>query len=224
MGEVPPRRPLRADAERNRLLLLQAAREVFAERGLEATLDDVARHAGVGVGTVYRRFANKEELMDAVLRQKFADIVSAANQSRTQGDAWDALTGFFEYACERMSMDRGLMQMLNRVDDHCGQVEQQRGHLEEVIEDLVRRAQHSGALRPDAVAGDFIGVIFMVSAVIEFTGSVAPGAWQRYLALLLDGLRGDGPPRNPLPLPAPTIDDLHEARRTSRAPKRPRKP
>lgn len=218
MSEAPPRK-LRADAERNRLLLLKAAREVFAERGIDVTLDDVAHRAGVGVGTVYRRFANKEVLIDEVMEQNFAEILGDATRSLDSDDSWAALTGFLELACARMSTNRGLIQMMNRVDDDCGHVEHQRGHLETAIEELVRRARHSGALRPEAVAGDVIGVIFMVGAMIEFSGVVMPDVWRRYLALLLDGLRGDGIARQPLPVAGPALDRLHEAKRTGPAPR-----
>ena len=95
-------RPLRADAARNRQLIIDAARELFAEEGIDVTLDDVARRAGVGVGTVYRRFASKEELIDGVFQQNFADMAAAADASLANPDPWDGLVTFAEFACSRM--------------------------------------------------------------------------------------------------------------------------
>ena len=88
-----PLRPLRRDAERNRQRILEAAAEVFTERGFAATLDDVARHAGVGVGTVYRRFPDKAALADALFDERIDALVTLAEQARDEPDAWAALVG-----------------------------------------------------------------------------------------------------------------------------------
>ena len=108
-----PARPLRKDAERNRQRILQAAAEVFTERGLEATLDDVAHHAGVGVGTVYRRFPDKASLADALFEQRI-DAARWRWPSSAYGepDAWQALVSFMERSAEMLASDRGLRQML----------------------------------------------------------------------------------------------------------------
>ena len=96
-----PERPLRADAARNKRLIMDAARELYAEEGIDVTLDDVARRAGVGVGTVYRRFANKEQLIDGVFEQNFADIAAATEASLANPDPWNGLVSFAEFACSR---------------------------------------------------------------------------------------------------------------------------
>src|ERR1700694_3164569 len=89
-------RPLRRDAARNRLRILQAAREVFADRGLDASLDQIAAHAGVGVGTVYRRFPDKDALIDALFEERIGEIAAAAQRALSAPDPWEGLIGFLQ--------------------------------------------------------------------------------------------------------------------------------
>src|SRR5690242_8811486 len=98
-------RPLRRDAERNRQRILQAAAEVFTQRGLDATLDDVARQAGVGVGTVYRRFPDKETLVAELFQDRIDTLVAAAEKACTGADPWQALVSYLEYAAASMAGD-----------------------------------------------------------------------------------------------------------------------
>ena len=105
-SERAPARTLRKDAERNRQRILEAAAEVFTERGFEATLDDVARHAGVGVGTVYRRFPDKGSLADALFMERIDRLVGMAEHTQDQPDAWAALVSFLENAAGMLAGDR----------------------------------------------------------------------------------------------------------------------
>ncbi|WP_314677533.1 helix-turn-helix domain-containing protein [uncultured Rhodococcus sp.] len=207
-----PERPLRADAARNKRLIMDAARELYAEEGIDVTLDDVARRAGVGVGTVYRRFANKEQLIDGVFEQNFADIAAATEASLANPDPWNGLVSFAEFACSRMAVNRGLKDVINGTDEGCEQLACQRSIFEPAIEQMFSRAQAAGTLRLDAVVTDLFGLIFMVGALAEFTRSVSETAWRRYLSLGLDGLRAAGMGRDSLPLPALSIEDLHDAK------------
>jgi AcrR family transcriptional regulator len=115
----PTGRPLRADAMRNRLLILDSAREVFAERGIDVTLADVAEHAGLGIGTVYRRFASRDELVDAVFERIFVELGDAADRALEEQDPWTALISFFEFACAHMAVNRGLIEVLGGADQNC---------------------------------------------------------------------------------------------------------
>lgn len=108
----PGRPPLRRDAELNRRRLLAAAREVFRDRGLAATLDDVARHAGLGVGTAYRHFANKEELVDAVFDAMIDQVEASAREAATDPDPWHGLASSLEKVCELQAHDRGLREVM----------------------------------------------------------------------------------------------------------------
>src|SRR5580692_1255533 len=111
-SERAPARTLRKDAERNRQRILEAAAEVFTERGFEATLDDVARHAGVGVGTVYRRFPDKGSLADALFMERIDALVALAEQAQAEPDAGAALVSFLERSGEMLVSNRGLRQIL----------------------------------------------------------------------------------------------------------------
>src|SRR5881398_821309 len=105
-------RPLRRDAERNRQRILQAAREVFAERGLGVTLDEIARWAGVGVGTVYRRFADKESLIDALFEDGIGEVVALAEDALDYEDSWAGFVHWFEGFVAMQAQDRGLKEVL----------------------------------------------------------------------------------------------------------------
>src|SRR5438270_13298350 len=107
-----PCRGLRKDAERNRQRVLEAARELFAVKGLEATLNDVAHHANVGVGTVYRRFATKEELVDAIFEDAIDQVACLAETALELENSWDGLVWFVEHLCELTATDRGLREMV----------------------------------------------------------------------------------------------------------------
>src|SRR3954447_1314094 len=109
-------RPLRRDAQRNRERILVAARELFAERGVDATLDDVALRAGVGVGTVYRRYANKDALLDELFEERIAELTALAEASLADGDAWQGLVRFLERVEELFAADRALEHLVLHSD------------------------------------------------------------------------------------------------------------
>ena len=211
----PAARPLRRDAERNRRRILQAADEVFAERGLEATLDDVARHAGVGVGTVYRRFPDKASLADALFEQRIDAILELAKHAHNEPDPWLALTSFLEDAAEMLSADRGLRQILMFAASGHDRVAYARDRMRPAVDRLLKRAQAEGLVRDDLSATDIPVIEFMLGGLTEYAGHVRPTIWRRYLVLMLDALR---PARNsftPLPEPALTPDEMLKAMHTS---------
>ena len=105
-------RPLRRDAQRNRQRILAAARREFAERGLDVSMDDIARAAGVGVGTVYRRFPDKEQLIDALFEDRMAEMVELVERCLAIEDPWDGFVTFLAEMCGRQSADRGLKELL----------------------------------------------------------------------------------------------------------------
>ncbi|MGV9796491.1 TetR/AcrR family transcriptional regulator [Mycobacterium sp. NPDC003449] len=184
-----PRRALRSDAQRNRQRVLDAARELFAEKGLEATLNDVAHHANVGVGTVYRRFATKEELLDAVFEDGIDRMVSLAETGLRNENSWDGFAWFVEQMCELTATDRGLREMVYSKAYGGHQVECSRLRLEPVISKLVERARDDGYLRPDVEPSDMPILGLLAGTVGEWAGHVEPDLWRRYVALLVDGMR-----------------------------------
>jgi AcrR family transcriptional regulator len=195
-------RPMRKDAARNRELLIAAAREVFAQRGLEASLDDIAHHAGLGVGTAYRHFANKRELASALIEQAVEQIVLLADHALTVEHPWDALVGFLEGALEVQAVDRGLREVLMGLHDP-EQYDQIHERLAGVVGELIARGQREGVLRADAESTDIGFVMTMVCAVVEVGGDTAPDLWRRYLAICLDGLKPGGTPLPVAPLSDP---------------------
>ena len=192
----PPRPTLRRDAERNRRRIIAAAHEVFREHGMNATLDDVARHAGVGVGTVYRRFANKEELVDAL----FADMVDTADaisiDAAADPDPWHGLATSLEKLCELQAFDRGLREVMLGTGRGPQRKRQMQLRVRSAADQLVTRAKEQGTLRPDMQPWDLPMIQLMVAAITDNTGH--PDLWRRYLHLLLDGLRAR-PDADPLP-------------------------
>ncbi|WP_344650351.1 helix-turn-helix domain-containing protein [Cryptosporangium japonicum] len=213
-----PDRPLRRDAERNRQRVLAAAREVFAARGVDVTLDDIAHHAGVGVGTVYRRFPSRELLVEALFAERLERLVALAAEARADPDPWAALVRFAELSAADMAADRGLRDVVfSRVHGR-EHVERARARLEPEIDDLVARAHAAGALRPGVAGGDLVMLQFMVAAVLEYSENAAPGLWRRYLAVALDGLRS-GCER--LPGASPDANILTRVAQEWRPPRRP---
>ncbi|MGI8679193.1 MAG: TetR/AcrR family transcriptional regulator [Jatrophihabitans sp.] len=199
VDEVAAGRPLRKDAVRNRQLLLDAGREVFAERGLDASLDDIAHRAGVGVGTAYRHFGNKHELAKAIFDTAVDGIVALAETALRSEDAWAGIVAFLEGAASAQAADRGLRDVLMGVHDE-EQMEQLNSRLTVLLGELVERAKHAGSMRADAEVSDIGIVVMMLCTVADLAGDVAPDLWRRYLPMLLDGLRpGTTLPVAPLP-------------------------
>ena len=196
-------RPLRADAERNRRLILDVAARVFAERGLGATLNDIAHEAGVGVGTVYRRFADKDALVEALFETKFATLVWLARAAEVAPSAGEGLRAFLWGAAEARAGDRGLAQVLAGGGAPGAEASRNREMLHHLLEDLIGRAQAEGSVRGDLAASDVPMFMLMIGAVADGTHGVAPDAWRRYTQLVLDGL---APPAAREPLPGPPLD------------------
>jgi AcrR family transcriptional regulator len=203
-----PRR-LRADAARKRQRLIDAAAEVFAARGLDATLDDIARHAGVNVATAYRHFDSKHELAREFLQATIDRAVALAEQAATVDDPLAGLAQFLEQAIDLMAANRGLVDVLT--NDYGAEwfSEQLHALITGPIRHLVSRAQQAGLVRADVDATDFAVILPMLSSVGDrhvVAGLADPA--RRYLALVLAGLRPDGAA---LPARAPTDAELQTA-------------
>ncbi|HTJ69377.1 MAG TPA: TetR/AcrR family transcriptional regulator [Actinospica sp.] len=208
---VPASRPLRRDAERNRRLILDAARSVFAQRGLDASLDEVAAEAGLGVGTVYRRFPNRDALIDALFDEMVLAIQSIVDESAAVPRAWDGLVHFITNMLEKQGRDKGLRDVLLSRQPHPGPCEVAhddvvREKVQPLLYDLIDRAQREGDLRPDVTPTDF-GVILVASvSMVDFTAPVDPDVWHRQLSIILDGLRAR-PDGTTTPLTLAPLDD-----------------
>ena len=217
LGREPERR-LRRDAERNRLRILAAAADAFAEGGLAVTMDEIARRAGVGVGTVYRRFPDKEQLIDALFEQRIGELVALVEEARAQPDAWAGVVRFFERVVALQAADRGLKEVVLSTAHGRERVARARARIAPAVEELVARAKAEGELRPDISSPDLGLVQFMLGALADSTREVDPDQWRRFLTLLLDGLRTrrDAPtPLAPEPLDDERLDRAMAAWRPS---------
>jgi AcrR family transcriptional regulator len=177
-------RPLRADARRNRERILRAARTVFAETGVEAQIDDVAKRAKVGVGTVYRHFPTKEALLDALIRDRFEEIAGYAREALLEQDAWEGFCRLIWRSAERNAADRAFCEAVALRDQSA--VVEETGLLASMSE-LMERARASGRLRADATTDDI--PIIMCGAGSVMRTIPAPEVWRRYVSLMLDGMR-----------------------------------
>jgi len=206
-----PSRPLRADAERNRLRIIQAAAEVFAKRGLDAGLDEIARHAGVGTGTVYRRFPDKSLLIDALIEQRMASLEEQAERAAGLASAWDGIVLFLETFVERMIADRALMEMLFT---DCGDNEliaDRRSRFGPLLAELVERAKAQGSVRADLSVTDLAMTQFMLTSAGSLGADIRPDLWRRQLGIVLDGFRAARDRPTPLPVEPMSIDEFTEA-------------
>jgi len=185
-------RPLRADARRNRERILESARQVFAECGADAQIDDVARHARVGVGTVYRHFPTKEALMVELVRQQFrlfADRAREALEELEDDDAsFTALEAVMRRNAETTASDAALRYVLTAAGQHIwDQARDEQQDLMSATEELLGRARSAGKVRADARSSD---VGMLMCGVCSTMGRIAPGFdWRRHLELAIDTLR-----------------------------------
>lgn len=204
-----PARPLRRDAQRNRDSLSAAARAVFAEHGMEASLEQVAKRAGVAIGTLYNHFPARLDLVQEAFADKLAIWVAAAEHALNMDDAWEGLCLFLETMCELQARDRGFNDFasIRLPEGACLAGQQTRIH--DLGARIVERAREQGRLRPDLVPEDLAFVIWSHSRIIEATDGIAPHAWRRHLYLMLDGFRAEH--AHPLPEPPLTPEQLYRA-------------
>jgi AcrR family transcriptional regulator len=178
-------RPLRADARRNRERIVEAARRVFAEQGADAQVDDIARAAGVGVGTVYRHFPHKEALMGELVAAKFRAFAENAERALEVEDPWEAFAGLLRANAEMCARDLGVQHALAREPAAWELAQDELTRLRELPGRLIRRAQRAGALRRDFAVEE----IPMLMCGLSSTMGIAGYDWRRHLEILLAGLR-----------------------------------
>jgi AcrR family transcriptional regulator len=196
-------RPLRKDAELNRRRILDAAGELFAERGLGVTLNDVAHHAGVGVGTVYRRFTHKAQLIDELFEERLAEIHALIEKAIEDPDPWHGLTSFLESALEIQARDRAVKELLFNAPGGVERVARMREKMFPLAVVLVARAQESGELRSDAAPQDIPMLQLMIGTIIDLSRDFEPDLWRRFLSIVIQGLRAEPKPPEPLQTATP---------------------
>jgi AcrR family transcriptional regulator len=204
---------LRADAQRNLVRVLDAAREVFAEQGIDAPVTEIADRAGVGVGTIFRRFPTKDDLLVAVVQQRNEMMLAAADDALAHRDPGAGLRKFMEVGAEAYIHDRGFCDATETNVFARQGVREQIDELVKKVGELVTRAQAAGAVRGDLRALDVPVLMMGVAKSGLALEEAAPGAWRRYLGIVFDGLR----PECARPLPRRVISQKEfEAARDGR--------
>jgi len=190
-------RPLRADARRNRERVLTAARAVFAEQGRDAQMDDVARRADVGVGTVYRHFPTKDALLNALSDELFAVVAAHVRTLMDAEDAWEAFLAAMWFGGENTAGDRAFTEIMAASSDLPPRTCPGKEDLIVTTGELMARAKAQGRMRPDVVIDDIPLVMCGVGSASGMPHR-APDAWRRHLAIVLDGMRAEAA-SGPLP-------------------------
>lgn len=190
------KRTLRADARRNREAVIAAAKKLFADQGLEAQMPDVARTANVGVGTVYRHFPTKDDLIAALVAQRFQRLAEKASADLEMEDSWEGVSDFIRFCAQIQADDRGLCEVMGSRPEVMDAAARAAG-LPDLCERLVRRAQRSGKLRRDLVWEDLPMIACGLGRITQTTAGPATGRWPRLLEIVLDGLRAPGGGRLP---------------------------
>lgn len=196
----------RPDVRRNRARLLEATPRLFAARGVDVSVREIASEAGVGIATLYRHFPTRDDLLDAVLEDAFDELVAAGEGALAQEDPWLGFTGLIEETLALCARNRGLKDAFatRRGRQRAAAM---RRRIRPVFAELVERAQAQGSLRADFSAQDVSLLLWGTDGVLELTREVAPDLWRRQLGFLLDGLRA--PTATPLAHPPLSEPQLH---------------
>jgi AcrR family transcriptional regulator len=187
-------KPLRADARRNREKVLAAARAVFAEQGVDAQMDDVARRADVGVGTVYRHFPTKDALLQALADELFETLAAHAREMLELDDPWEAFQRTMWFSGEKTAGDRAFAEILaasrNALPTDCPGKKDLTG----TVAVMMDRAIKAGTMRPDVVIED---IPLLMCGIGSASGMPhpSPDAWRRHLRIVLDGMRAEAASR-----------------------------
>jgi AcrR family transcriptional regulator len=188
----------------SRARVLDAAARVFADHGLDAPMPSVAALAGVGVGTIYRAFGSKEELIAALATDRIDAFGSEAQAALAADDAWQALVGLFESTATRQAEDEVVTEALVSLSEHRSVLAAQE-QASVAVRKLIERAQQQGKLRPDFSAFD-LSMVFAALGAAQHTTPRGSRSWRRLLGILVDGLRAEA--AHPLPEPPLTREDV----------------
>jgi AcrR family transcriptional regulator len=190
---------LRADARRNRAAVIKAAKRLFADQGLDAQMPDVAKAAKVGVGTVYRHFPTKDDLIAALAADRFERLAEKAREGIANEDPWEGLCEFIRFAAQSQADDRGLCEVMGSRPELMDASARAVG-LDKLADELVKRAQRSGGLRKDLQWEDIPLIACGLGQVTQADMGPGTGRWPRLVEIILDGLRAPGSAKLPRPI------------------------
>jgi AcrR family transcriptional regulator len=189
-------RALRADARRNREAVIEAAKKLFADEGLDAQMPDVAKAAKVGVGTVYRHFPAKEDLIAALAAERFERLAEKAREGIANEDPWEGLCEFIRFSAQIQADDRGLCEVMGSRPDVMSASAQAAG-LDDLCDQLVKRAKRSGELRKDLEWEDIPMIACGLGRITTAQAGPDAGRWPRLVEIVIDGLRAPGSAKLP---------------------------
>jgi AcrR family transcriptional regulator len=201
---------LRADAARNRTAIVTAARELMAERGLEVPFDEIARRAGIGNATLYRRFPRRIDLVAAVFADRMIDHERAVQAALDNPDPWDGLCGYIEAAADLQIHDRGIADLITMDVSMAPEIEALRDKAFHGLVEVIERAKAAGALRTDATPEDIVVILQANAGLVTRAHGAAGQASRRLIHLLLDGLRANAA------MPGPTAPSPQRMRMAMR--------
>src|SRR3954452_12698457 len=180
---------LRADAARNREAIVEAARAVFAEQGLDAPLDEIAKRAGTGNATLYRRFPTRSDLVAAVFAERMAAHVEAVEAALNDDDPWNGFASYIRAVVAMQARDRGIADLVHMDLSSAPEIEQLRARAYDGVVQLIGRAHEAGVLRGDFTDQDVVLLLMANAGLVERAHGITQEASARLTALLLDGLR-----------------------------------
>lgn len=201
---------LRADAERNRDRILEAARRLYATEGLGVSMTAVAREAGVGKATLARRFATREELVNAVFADRMDAYADAVAKALADPDPWHGFTGYLYAICAMQAADRGFADVLTMSFPTAKALEARRAEAYKRLLALIARAKATGHLREDFTHQDVVILLIANAGIVTATGEAAPDTWRRLVGHLIRSYAAPGAPIPPLE-EAPRPADLYRA-------------
>lgn len=204
-----PRKRLRRDAQEHHDRLIAAARGEFASRGMDASLERIARDAGVAIGTLYRHFPTRMDLLMAAFEPRLEEFLAGAEKAMAMDDPWDGFVFYLENLFRVQAGDRGFNDFLSRRFPGSAETERIHDLMCQQIEDVLTRAQNSGEVRPDINLADIVNLIWFNGRMIDATRATAPTAWRRQLHLVLDAYRAER--AHPIPEPPMTDQQLYDA-------------
>ena len=201
--------PRRRDAQERRDKLLAAAQREFAAHGVDASLEKIARDAGVAIGTLYRHFPTRLDLLMAAFKPRLQEFLAGAAKALEVDDPWEGFVCYLENLFGVQAGDRGFNDFLSRRFPGSADTERIHDQMCRQIEDVLTRAQEAGEARPDITQADIVNLIWSNGRMIDATSTTAPNAWRRYLYLMLDAYRAER--AHSLPEPPMTEKQLYDA-------------
>jgi AcrR family transcriptional regulator len=203
------RRPLRRDAQGRRDKLVAAAQREFAAHGVDASLEKIARDAGVAIGTLYRHFPTRMDLLMAAFKPLVEEFLDGAKKALEMDDPWEGFVYYLENLFRVQAGDRGFNDFLSRRFTDNAETERIHDEMCRHIEVVLTRAQEAGEARPDITQADIVNLIWSNGRITSATSAAAPNAWRRHLYLMLDAYRAER--AHPIPEPPMTSEQLYDA-------------